>query len=395
MAKAGAIELHGTIVNQSAVPVEGLVVSLPLVNLVDTTDSSGRFLLKRNDAAVAVSALSEGNATGVNSGKVSVAVEDERRPVTLTLYKPNGRRVKRMVEGVRQKGTHALHLQIPEQKAAGGFFGLLKPGKHSSVVRVVNRGSHTIAAEVRETAQSQSTVPADRAVLHKATSGRGTCAADSLIIVHRASDSHSVAIPSLSDDVTVELDLVPHKIIELATAEKGRCPAEVGKDLGQYPGELRNYLRKTGARACDYEAWCSEFVSWVYKAAGMPFTGGDEGGWMYTYSMAIRNWFSRHERFVARTDPDYDTFTPAPGDYIRYKNDVGGHSAIVWKVEGTTLYTIEGNIGNRVVPKTIRNYKKRTDIDGFGMRSGVRGTRVALKHRRGGETILISSPVDP
>jgi hypothetical protein len=148
-------------------------------------------------------------------------------------------------------------------------------------------------------------------------------------------------------------------IVSAAMAEKGRGPNEVGKDLTSYPFKLNNYLYAG-------EAWCSEFVAWVYRVAGHPFTGGSEGGWMLKGSTQIRSWFVSNKTFVYRNDAGWSSLTPSPGDYIRYNNSSGGHSGLVHSVSGTTLYTVEGNVSNQVKHRTISNWKSYSSIDGIG-----------------------------
>lgn len=361
--------------------MKGLVVSLNSLNLVDTTDSAGRFHLLRRRLHTTEPVLRTRGPVMRGGRELSFTIDEGVQPVTLTLYRPNGRRVEQAFDGFLTPGRHVLPLHLPERTAAGGHLALLDRGGASTCIRLVQlNGRLQVSSVARLTGRAAPSAPA---MLHKAGHGPDLPAVDSLTIVHFASDTHTVGIPIHRGSVAIAMDMVPHEVVALAMAEMRRCPAEVGCDRGEYPGALKDYLRRTGRGTCDYEAWCSEFVSWVYKAAGLPFTGGHEGGWMFTYSMAIKRWFGHNERFVSRTDPDYQTFTPAPGDYIRYRNDWGGHSGIVRKVEGTTLYTIEGNIGNRVVLRTIRNYKNRSDIDGFGMRSGARGTKVVVVERGG------------
>lgn len=149
-------------------------------------------------------------------------------------------------------------------------------------------------------------------------------------------------------------------IVSIALAEIGRGPQEVGRDMDSLP-TLGRFLRPG-------EAWCSEFVSWSYQAAGSPFDGGDSGGMMLRSSTQIKNWFKARGRFVSRSSPEWVTFVPRPGDYIRYDNYSGGHSGIVRSVAGDTLYTVEGNIENQVVLRVIENWREKSDIDGFGLR---------------------------
>ncbi|MBN1670210.1 MAG: CHAP domain-containing protein [Kiritimatiellae bacterium] len=159
------------------------------------------------------------------------------------------------------------------------------------------------------------------------------------------------------------------RIVALAVAENGRYPDEVGQDLDFYPYDIKRYLAKTGTGPHDYEAWCSEFVAWAYRAADSPFTGGSEGGWMLKGSYSIRAWFVANSRFVDKSSPDWTTFVPQPGDYVRYDTAGGGHSGIVRYVQGTSLYTVEGNVGNQVRLRAISNWRDPANsIDGIGLR---------------------------
>lgn len=149
-------------------------------------------------------------------------------------------------------------------------------------------------------------------------------------------------------------------IVHLATAEAGRELETVGKSLIGDPGRLSQYVRAGGL-------WCSDFVSWVYRAAGVPFTGGTQGGWLLGNNVMIRGWFQRRGLWVQRGTPEYESFTPRPGDYVRLHGNRWGHSAIVRYVIGTTLYLVEGNAGHRVRLTSYRNFRGRERIDGFGI----------------------------
>lgn len=49
------------------------------------------------------------------------------------------------------------------------------------------------------------------------------------------------------------------------------------------------------------ERWCSEFVSWVYKEGGYPFTGGPFiMPWHLSNVRKIRRWFRRNSTFISR-----------------------------------------------------------------------------------------------
>ena len=151
------------------------------------------------------------------------------------------------------------------------------------------------------------------------------------------------------------------RIVRIASAEAGRRAPEVGRDLDEYPRTMQQYL-KPG------ELWCTDFVAWVYRAAGVPFTGGYQGGWHLTNNYAVRAWFERHDRWVANGSPAWDTFQPRPGDYLRFHTSRFGHSAIVRYVAGDALYTVEGNARGGVVRlQRYPHYKQNRRIDGFGL----------------------------
>ncbi len=185
--------------------------------------------------------------------------------------------------------------------------------------------------------------------------GRPSCLCDAGYV---AEGLGLVCVPAFTQGPT---EAAFASIVEIAVAEKGRGPTEVGKDLTVYPYDLGRYLGSG-------EAWCSEFVAWVYKVAGQPFTGGSEGGWMIGDNTAIRSWFQREKKWMGRADPGFAAFTPMAGDFMRLNNSGGGHSTIVREVQGATLLTVEGNSGNLVRLGTYNNYKSNTAIDGFGMR---------------------------
>ena len=156
-------------------------------------------------------------------------------------------------------------------------------------------------------------------------------------------------------------DTIGERIVLIAMAENGRGPEEVGKDLEEYPYDLARHIPEGSA-------WCSEFLAWAAKAAGCPYTGGYIDGWMITGNTWMREWYQENGKFIDRDHPEWDTFTPSAGDFVRYHTDGGGHTGIVRYVEGTTLYTVEGNVSNKVVLRSFENWREVEKIDGFGVR---------------------------
>lgn len=106
------------------------------------------------------------------------------------------------------------------------------------------------------------------------------------------------------------------------------------------------------------EAWCADFVSWVLRAAGRPFTGGASGGWRLGWTLDVRGWFAERSAFRDRLVAD-----PQPGDVVWF---TFGHVGIVRRVTPLTIDTIEGNSGDAVSEHTYSGWRLNTSIGGFG-----------------------------
>jgi hypothetical protein len=150
------------------------------------------------------------------------------------------------------------------------------------------------------------------------------------------------------------------RIVGVALAEEGRDLSAVGTRRTSAPGPLASFLRPD-------ELWCSDFVSWVYRVAGVPFTGGYHGGWHLTNNHMIRAWYVRRGMFVEKDSREWNGFMPRPGDYVRIHTRTWGHSAVVRYATESTLYTVEGNAGGHVVTTHYRNWREHERIDGFGL----------------------------
>jgi hypothetical protein len=170
-------------------------------------------------------------------------------------------------------------------------------------------------------------------------------------------------------------------VVQIASAEDGHDLPHVGLARTQPPGPLIRYVRADAL-------WCSDFVSWVYRAAGLPFTGGYEGGWMLRNNAAIRAWFERRGAWVGRGNPPagaagFGTFTPRAGDYVRISTSTWNHSAIVRYVEGSTLHLVEGNAGGHVRLTRYRRWREDPRFEGFGMATLVRIRRESMTRAAG------------
>ena len=106
------------------------------------------------------------------------------------------------------------------------------------------------------------------------------------------------------------------------------------------------------------EAWCADFVSWVLRAAGRPFTGGASGGWRLAWTLDVRGWFAERGAFRDRLAAD-----PQPGDVVWF---TFGHVGIVRRATPMMIETIEGNSGDAVTEHTYFGWRRNTNIGGFG-----------------------------
>jgi hypothetical protein len=98
-----------------------------------------------------------------------------------------------------------------------------------------------------------------------------------------------------------------------------------------------------------YEEWCADFVSYVYKEAGYPFTNGNADGWDENIADNIQNM-----GFTLHTSPNY---VPQAGD-VAYFDYAGGHVEIVVS-GGKTPTFVYGN--SATVDPTTGNGQMETN----------------------------------
>jgi uncharacterized protein (TIGR03382 family) len=150
------------------------------------------------------------------------------------------------------------------------------------------------------------------------------------------------------------------RVVQIAMDQYGRELGEIGRGWTVPPYDLAAHVRPN-------EWWCTDFVVWVYAAAGLPLTGGGAGGWHITGNEGAEVWFRENTVFIDRDHPDWDTFVPRAGDYVRFWTPRSGHSAIVRYVEGDRLYTVEGNFDSEVRVNRYDDYKNMRQLVGFGI----------------------------
>jgi len=109
------------------------------------------------------------------------------------------------------------------------------------------------------------------------------------------------------------------------------------------------------------EAWCADFVSYVYKVAGYPFTSGGYAGWDENTADNIQYMgFTKHT-----ADGSY---TPRAGD-VAYFNYAGGHVEIV--VSGGAHPTFVYGDSATIDPTTGNGQMKANTITQDGSSGGV------------------------
>lgn len=166
----------------------------------------------------------------------------------------------------------------------------------------------------------------------------------------------SLAVEPPTD--STQTNSIAEKIVQFARQE-------LAKNIAENPSES-NCGTPYSIGVC--EPWCADFVSWVYKEAGVPFTGGLNGGWRIPDTWSMKDWFKQYGIWIPA-----GSAAPQPGDVAFYKVGVDyvTHVNIVTAVNGNTYNSIGGN---QILPDgnggvTERNgvyWKNNNELSGFG-----------------------------
>ena len=116
-----------------------------------------------------------------------------------------------------------------------------------------------------------------------------------------------------------------------------KIACEAAKEWNTWQSEPTNHpaLLSSYTDGAPYEEWCADFVSYVYREAGYPFTGGEANGWDESNANNVQNM-----GFTMHSPANY---TPKPGD-VAYFDYSGGHVEIVVS-GGKTPTFVYGNSG--------------------------------------------------
>ena len=99
------------------------------------------------------------------------------------------------------------------------------------------------------------------------------------------------------------------------------------------------------------EPWCADFVSWAWRRAGVPIGFGGLGS---DYVPELVAW----ARLTRRWHWARDGYTPRTGDLIVYRSGGSrrGHIGMVVKVQGGRVHTVEGNLADRVMRRSVKGW---------------------------------------
>jgi hypothetical protein len=138
----------------------------------------------------------------------------------------------------------------------------------------------------------------------------------------------------LSQNYEVWTTTLKSTCIDGTKGEQVACEAEQDWTQWQSGTPSHETLLNQYTDRAPYEEWCADFVSYVYKQAGTPFTAGETNGWDENIASNIQNMgFTLH--------PASSGYVPKPGD-VAYFDYAGGHVEIVVS-GGTTPTFVYGN----------------------------------------------------
>lgn len=167
------------------------------------------------------------------------------------------------------------------------------------------------------------------------------------------------------------------KVIEVADNEVGYLEKKTNSNLdsktanagsNNYTKYGRDLVKWIGSPYANGVAWCDMFVDWCfYTAFGKKKAMELLNGWS-AYTPTSAQYFKNMGR--------WHTSKPKAGDVIFFKNSQRiCHTGIVYKVDATTVYTIEGNTASKGSDNVIANgggvFKKsykltNSSIAGYG-----------------------------
>ncbi len=113
----------------------------------------------------------------------------------------------------------------------------------------------------------------------------------------------------------------------------------------------RRAVTGVGENPRSAEPWCADFVSWAWRRSGVPLGFGGRGS---DYVPELVAW----ARLTRRWHWARDGYTPRSGDLIVYRSNGSqrGHIGMVVKLQGGRVHTVEGNLGDRVMRRSVKGW---------------------------------------
>ncbi|MGI5289158.1 FG-GAP-like repeat-containing protein [Nonomuraea polychroma] len=184
----------------------------------------------------------------------------------------------------------------------------------------------------------------------------------------------AVAVSATPASAVSRSDIVAKATSELNDSSRNH-ESPSGSGCNYYTGYFRTWKPADGCPSSDgvqwrNSDWCADFAKYVWSKSGVTHAGIPEGegglsGWAYSlrdYGQKYGTWHTRGSGY-----------TPQPGDAITFDWGNDGdinHVGIVTSATSSTVYTIEGNSGNR----TQRNSYSRDNVEIEGYSAPVGAT---------------------
>ena len=183
-------------------------------------------------------------------------------------------------------------------------------------------------------------------------------------ILPPSSEVDFAASPPASTTTGSDLDCVDENSPNASAGSVVKIAEQEFSEYGGVREYSENVLKYTSGRR---EAWCANFVSWVFKEAGTPFKGGAYEDWEYPSVLGLQTYFKQSHTYFAVGEQ-----TPQPGDvafYIGGQTPGGGsteHVNIVVEVKGGEMVTVGGNEGDTLQRNTHEIALGSSSLVGFG-----------------------------
>ena len=148
-----------------------------------------------------------------------------------------------------------------------------------------------------------------------------------------------------------KVKLTGNKRTDIVNIAKSQVGYKEGNNSSQLSGTKKgknNYTEYGRWYGSVKDPWCAMFVSWCANLAGVKESVIPKHAYTPTGLQTFKNW----GRAYSRSDVAAGKYKPMAGDIIYFKSSgssaTTSHVGIVTKYSGSTIYTIEGNSGDKV-----------------------------------------------